>query len=167
MPIKVLLIEDDPEQVLLYSAVFHAAGYEVEVANDAVVAMTITRRFRPDLIVLDLGLPGGGGFEVLRRVRSMAHTIATPVLVLTASADRRDEAVAAGANAFLPKTCGHAQLLDVIEELTTDGIRAEPSGGGSDRALRAAALEALHQLTQPVGRRSRASSSPSSGDADA
>jgi|GEM_PF-1367043 len=159
MPIKVLLIEDDPEQVLVYSSVFRTAGYQLEVANDAVMAMTTARRFEPDVIVLDLGLPGGGGFEVLRRARANPQTVATPVLVLTASADRRDEAVAAGANAFLPKSSGHGMLLDVVEELTTDGISAELTDGGSDKALRAAAMEALHQLTQPTTRRPRASAS--------
>lgn len=162
MPIRVLLIEDDPEQVLVYSSVFRTAGYQLEVADDAVIAMTTARRFEPDLIVLDLGLPGRGGFEVLRRARSNPQTVATPVLVLTASADRRDEAIAAGANAFLPKTTGHGMLLDVVEELTTDGISAELTDGGSDKALRAAAIDALHQLTEPTKRRPRVSASGTS-----
>lgn len=148
MPTKVLLIEDDPEQVLVYSAVFRTAGHQLEVANDAVMAMTIARRFEPDLIVLDLGLPGGGGLEVMRRVRVNPQLVATPVLVLTASDNRRDDAIEAGANAFLSKSTGHATLLDVIEELLTDGIAAEAYDGGSDAALRQAATNALHYLSQ-------------------
>jgi CheY-like chemotaxis protein len=140
---KVLLIEDDPEQVVVYASVFGAEGYRLEVAADAVMAMTIARRSRPDVIVLDLGLPGGGGLEVLRRVRNSPQVASTPVLVLTASDDRRDDAITAGANAFLPKHASHVALLDVVDDLIARGVSSE---GGSLRALRAAAAAAAGQL---------------------
>jgi two-component system KDP operon response regulator KdpE len=69
---KVLVIEDDVDISRLLGMQLRAGGYEAAYASDAVTAMTVARKERPDLILLDLGLPGGGGLLVLQRLRTVA-----------------------------------------------------------------------------------------------
>src|SRR5579862_3204715 len=94
-----------------------AGGYEAAYASDAVTAMTVARKERPDLILLDLGLPGGGGLLVLERLRAIAELAATPVVVVTARTDAAGEvdARAAGAVDFIRKPIDEDELTAAIE----------------------------------------------------
>jgi len=82
-----------------------------------VTAMTVARKERPDLILLDLGLPGGCGLLVLERLRAIAELAATPVIVVTARTDAAGEqdARAAGAVDFLRKPVEGDDLAAAIE----------------------------------------------------
>src|SRR3989475_12598111 len=84
---KVLVIEDDPVARADLEARLEANGYIVALAADAASALTVVNRERPDLILLDLGLPAGGGFLVLERLRKIAPLPAIPVLVLPGRRD--------------------------------------------------------------------------------
>src|SRR5437762_13577274 len=86
---KVLVIEDDPVALADLQARLEANGYVVARAADAASAMTVVNRERPDLILLDLGLPAGDGFLVLERLRKIETLAAIPVLVVTRSEERR------------------------------------------------------------------------------
>jgi CheY-like chemotaxis protein len=79
--------------------------------------MTIARKEQPDLVVLDLGLPGGDGFLIMERMKAIASLCATPVIVVTASdpATSRDRALAAGASAFVSKPIDMAELAEAVE----------------------------------------------------
>jgi CheY-like chemotaxis protein len=91
--------------------------YRVEEAADGAEALAAIGRARPDLVVLDVNMPGLDGPEVCRRVRADATTHGLPVLVLTAAArdeDRR-RALAAGADGYMTKPFSPLALLDLID----------------------------------------------------
>lgn len=82
-------------------------------AADGVTAITAVKKEEPDAILLDLGLPGGDGFVILERLRSMSHTVATPVIVVTARPPEgnKSEAIKHGVVAFLQKPVRTEELL--------------------------------------------------------
>ena len=94
-----------------------ARSYETAFASDAITAMTVAREQRPDLVLLDLGLPGGDGFLIMERMKAIASLSTIPVIVITASdpAATRDRALAAGAQAFLSKPIDVAELAEAVE----------------------------------------------------
>jgi two-component system OmpR family response regulator len=79
---RLLVADDDPNIVELLSASLRFAGFEVATANDGGEALKVAKEFRPDLIVLDVMMPGVGGFDVVKRLREDGQR--TPVLFLTA-----------------------------------------------------------------------------------
>src|SRR3989449_3467251 len=101
--IKVLLVEDDAEMLDLTAYVLRRERFVVIEASDGATALRRWKADRPDLVVLDLGLPAVDGFEVLRRVREDDE--ATPILVLTARRDAQDilRCFNLGTDDFLPK----------------------------------------------------------------
>src|SRR5256885_10687384 len=84
---KVLVIEDDAVARGDLQARLEANGYVVARAADAASALTVVNRERPDLILLDLGLPAGDGYLVLERLRKIEALAAIPVLVITGRTD--------------------------------------------------------------------------------
>src|SRR5438445_5060814 len=101
--IKILLVEDDAEMLDLTAYVLRRERFVVVEASDGAMALRRWKADRPDLVVLDLGLPGLDGFEVLRRMREDDET--TPVLVLTARSQAQDilRCFNLGTDDFLPK----------------------------------------------------------------
>jgi two-component system, OmpR family, response regulator len=88
---RLLVVEDDPNIVELLSASLRYAGFEVAAAGNGQSALTMAREFRPDLIVLDVMMPGIDGFEVVRRLSAGGHRC--PVLFLTARDATADKIV--------------------------------------------------------------------------
>jgi len=87
---RILVVDDDQEICRLIKGYLEQAGYQVSVANDGEMALHAIRTERPDLIVLDLMLPGRNGWEITRIVRE-DHTLAqTPIIMLTARVDDTD-----------------------------------------------------------------------------
>src|SRR5438034_1665057 len=84
---KILVIEDDPVAHAALQARLEANGYIVARVADAASALTVVNRERPDLILLDLGLPAGDGFLVVERLRKIKAFAAIPVLVITGRSD--------------------------------------------------------------------------------
>jgi DNA-binding response OmpR family regulator len=113
---KILVIEDDPVARAAVHAQLTAQGYAVALAADAASAMTAANRHRPDLVLLDLGLPGGDGFLVMERLAANVQLAATPVVVITGRDDpaSRARARALGAREFLPKPVDHPALLAAL-----------------------------------------------------
>ena len=105
----VLLVEDDAPTRAAVARSLVAHGYDVHEAPDAATAIHEWERARPDLVILDLGLPDADGMVVLERVRAEAST---PVLVLTARDAERDKVAAldAGADDHVAKPFGMAEL---------------------------------------------------------
>ncbi len=93
-----------------------ANGYDTRFAGDALAAMVAVKQERPDLIILDLGLPAGDGYVVLGRLRNIPALACIPVVVLTArdAASNREKAFAAGCYAFFQKPPDNAALLSTI-----------------------------------------------------
>ena len=113
---KVLVIEDDAVARADLQARLGAAGYLVAQAADAASAMTVVNREHPDLILLDLGLPGGDGYLVLERLRKIAAFAAIPVLVITgrSDAETRQRVASLGVPPMLTKPVDTEALLAAV-----------------------------------------------------
>lgn len=109
-PRRILLVEDDRNHRWVMKRVLDSAfGEDIAVEEAESGERAIERASRPpfvDLILLDLGLPGIGGFEVLRRLRADARTKGLPIVVLTSSQEKEDirRAYECGANSFVSKS---------------------------------------------------------------
>jgi two-component system, OmpR family, KDP operon response regulator KdpE len=110
MGTRVLVVDDEPSIVRAVATNLRARGYEVLTAASGEAALTVVEIDQPDCIVLDLGLPGVDGLEVLRRLRTWTTT---PVVILTAVDGERDNAIALdlGADDYVTKPFGMADLL--------------------------------------------------------
>jgi DNA-binding response OmpR family regulator len=118
---KILIVEDDPVARQIMHARLKSA-YQVFMSGDALAAFTEARKQQPDLIILDLGLPAGGGFTVLQRVQSLPALAGTPVLVVSGMdrAANEKKAIEAGATAYIQKPAGEEELMAKIRELIGD-----------------------------------------------
>jgi len=115
-PASILIVDDDPNHNKFLSAWLRSAGYVPLVAVDGLQAVTIARRQRPELVLLDIGLPGGGGFSVLRRIKEMPALSDIPVLVISAqdAEGNAEQAMKGGAVGYLQKPVDlNALLLQV------------------------------------------------------
>jgi DNA-binding response OmpR family regulator len=123
---RVLIVEDDEEIVDVLRRTLRAEGYEVRAALDGPEALEDLDEFAPDLVVLDLGLPGMDGMEVMGRIRESSEV---PVLMLTARADPEDRVAGldTGADDYLIKPFDRAELLARIRAL----LRRHPPRGSA------------------------------------
>ena len=114
---KILIIEDDLDLRRGLNLRLRASNYDTAFAADAVMALSIAKKEAPDLILLDLGLPGGDGFLVLERMKSIASLACTPVIVLSARDPKANEkrALDAGADAFFQKPVNNQVLMTAIQ----------------------------------------------------
>ena len=141
---RLLLVEDNVALADTLCAVFKGAGYAVDWRTDGRDAEILGGQEPYDLCVLDLGLPGRGGLDVLKNWR--AQGIDLPVLVLTArgSWSERIDGLRAGADDYLPKPFHHEELLLRLQVLARRSHGREPQS-----VLRAVGLE-LDESTQHV-----------------
>jgi two-component system, OmpR family, KDP operon response regulator KdpE len=107
---RVLVVDDEPPIVRAVVANLRVRGYEVLTAASGEAALAAVEAHQPDCVVLDLGLPGVGGLEVLRRLRTWTEV---PVVVLTAIDSERDKVTALdlGADDYVTKPFGVAELM--------------------------------------------------------
>lgn len=107
---KILLVEDDENITIMVSAMLESAGYQVIEASTCSSAMLLASSHKPDLIVLDLGLPDMDGSELLKKLR---ETDLTPVIVLSARSDEHEKVTLfdLGANDYITKPFGAAEFL--------------------------------------------------------
>lgn len=126
---KLLLIEDDQQLTDALQPLLREAGYAVEISHDGIDGEFLGNELQPDLIVLDLGLPGKNGLDVLRSWRSAGNR--TPVLVLTArdAWHERVDGLKAGADDYLGKPFHSQELLARLEAI------ARRHGGQASNAL--------------------------------
>jgi DNA-binding response OmpR family regulator len=114
----ILVVDDNPTIRKGLSVRLRASGYEVVFAEDAISATAALLTERPDLVILDLGLPAGGGFVVMERLHKNDHVANIPVIVLTGREldGNRDRALQAGAAAFFQKPVDDGTLLLAIRK---------------------------------------------------
>jgi DNA-binding response OmpR family regulator len=112
----ILIVEDDAVARQVVQRALRQAGFEVVIAPDALAAVSQARTKRPDLIVLDLGLPAGGGFSVMQRIRVLPELSTTPILVVSGLDRAQNEARAldAGASGYLQKPVTPEQIVAAI-----------------------------------------------------
>ncbi len=110
---RVLIVEDEVDIADLIKFNLQRAGYEVSQAHDGVVGVKTAIGERPDLIILDLMLPGRDGYSVFREVRRDARTSHIPVIMLTARAQTEDriQGLEAGADDYLTKPFSPKELV--------------------------------------------------------
>ncbi|MFN7902171.1 MAG: response regulator [Holosporales bacterium] len=104
-PIIVLVVEDRPESNRLFCAIFEHAGYQTIPILDGKDVMQAIAKRRPDLILMDIGLPSISGAELTRRIKADPDLCTIPILVCTAFTSKEDwsDLQTIGADAMLPK----------------------------------------------------------------
>jgi CheY-like chemotaxis protein len=124
---KILIVEDDKDMHRVLNVRLRVHGYHTHVASDVFQAITLARAEKPDLILLDLGLPAGGGFTVMERLQDTPALAVIPVIVLTARerAGNEERALKGGAVAFLQKPVDNAHLLSAIRQALGEATSAE------------------------------------------
>src|SRR5204862_887434 len=139
-PKRILVIEDNPDLAYGLRNNLEIEGYEVEVAKDGTRGLSRAKTANPDLVVLDLMLPGMDGFRVLRALRDDGHGM--PVLILTARGEEADKVrgLRLGADDYVTKPFGVLELLARVEALLR---RTAPSGGGAAPPERFGAIEII------------------------
>lgn len=115
---QILIIDDNPIDLRLSSALLGVKGFEVEVAVDAEQAQLLLRRMVPDLMVVDIALPGMDGLTLTRLVKEDPRLAHVPVVALTAFAKRGDEerAAAAGCERYFTKPIDTESFAEEIAE---------------------------------------------------
>ena len=118
-PTRVLLVEDNELNRDMLSRRLARRGFHVVTALDGEEAIQQTNEIKPDLILMDMGLPGLNGWDATRRIKANPETNAIPVIALTAHAMNvdREQALAAGCDAFETKPVELQRLLTTIQSL--------------------------------------------------
>lgn len=126
---RVLVVDDEPDVLLLCRLNLQQRGHELLEAADGSAALEIARELHPDVIVLDLMLPGISGYDVLEALQRDAETTNIPVLVLTAKSLRadRERSHGLGASAFLTKPFLPNELCEMVDSLMLRATERDPS----------------------------------------
>lgn len=116
---KILIVEDEVSLLKLESILLTTRGYKVSAVTDGLKALEEIKNDIPDLVLLDIMIPGIDGFEVCRRIKADPVTANLPVVMLTAKKSSADQTrgVAAGADAYITKPFKSAKIIEVVEEL--------------------------------------------------
>lgn len=115
---RILLIDDEERIVNFLSLKLKVSGYEVVCASDGEKGLELARKYNPDIMLLDIIMPGIDGLEVLRRLRKFS---AMPVIVLSAKEHIYDETMALGANGFISKPFNPDDLTAKIKHIFGPG----------------------------------------------
>lgn len=123
MSLRVLVVEDNPVNLELITEVLMQEGYQVLTAQSAEAGLRLAVAERPDLILMDMQLPGMTGYEVTHRLKANPATAAIPVIALTASAMRGDDlkALEAGCDGYLTKPLDLRAFRDTLGHLLPPG----------------------------------------------
>jgi len=116
---RILAVDDDPRNLRLIESILRPEGYAIELAGSGEDALAAAHRSPPDLILLDVMMPGMSGFDVARRLKEQVHTRVVPVIMVTSLNDRasRLSALEIGAEDFLTKPIDRAELWARVRNL--------------------------------------------------
>ena len=120
---KILCVEDDPTSLKQMRDALQSHGYDTAEATNGEQAVVRARELKPDLIVMDIRLPGIDGLEATRRLKSDPSTAGIPIVAVTAHAMPDDEAkiLAAGCEAYLAKPLHFAEFVSTVKSLLGNG----------------------------------------------
>jgi DNA-binding response OmpR family regulator len=156
-PRLVLLADDDQDLLMVLSAALRQRGYEVAVAQDAVAAMSAAVKLRPQVVVLDVGLPGGEGSVVMKRMHALPQLAGVPVVMMSGRDPQkyRTEALAAGASAYLSKPVDPDALVVALHVAMGEDVDSVQAGtacgpGGLSELLRDMGLETEEQIASAL-----------------
>ena len=114
----ILVVDDLPQNIRLLEAVLSPKGFRVTVASSGEEALHVLGKEKPDLVLLDILMPGMDGYEVCRRIREDRETAFLPVIMITASgAEEKIRAIESGADDFVSKPFDQAELLARVRSL--------------------------------------------------
>ena len=116
---NILVIDDDPGVVRFLKNALELEGYRVSVATDGLQGLSSARQDEPDVVILDVMLPGIDGYEVCRRLKAERITRYIPVMMLTVKDKKADREVGVrvGANEYLPKPIDLVDLMSALDSL--------------------------------------------------
>ena len=116
---KVLVVDDEPNIVISLKFLLENAGFDVKSESDGQSALDAIASSTPDVLVLDVMLPGLDGFQVLRELRSDPRYEKLPVLMLTAKGQREDRktAIDTGADVFISKPFSNDEVVKAVQDL--------------------------------------------------
>ncbi len=123
IPAKVLVIDDEPNIVTAVEFLLQQQNLEVAKAYNGVEALEILPEFNPDIIILDVMMPGIDGFEVARKIRSMSAFENIRIVFLTAKGTDKDRwaGYASGGEVYLTKPFDNETLIEVVMEILKFG----------------------------------------------
>ena len=139
---RILIVDDDVETREFLGEELRDLGHELIYAADGVQALSLMRREQPDLMLLDLRLPGGDGFSVLEQLRGIPDFASIPVIVFSGmrSPDAEERALMLGARVFVHKSFRGNELIEAIAVALLVAVVAQQA---DDLALRAQAPAGL------------------------
>ncbi|OGO43915.1 MAG: hypothetical protein A2137_04445 [Chloroflexi bacterium RBG_16_58_8] len=129
MSSKILLIEDDPAISRLVDYTLRHQGYEIIIASNGLEGIRKAHSEAPDLVILDLMLPGIDGFEICHRLRADASTAKLPILMFSAKAQEIDKTTGlkVGADDYLTKPAAPAEILNRVQKLLAEKKDGAPA----------------------------------------
>lgn len=121
---KVLCVEDNPVNMLLVSRIVEAEGHELIKAVDATAAEAILAETVPDIILLDINLPGKSGLDLAREFKGDARLAPVPLIATTAQVlvGDRERCLEAGCDDYLPKPLDIRKLREVLRTYLNNGV---------------------------------------------
>ncbi len=127
-----LLVEDNEDNRTIYSTMLRHLGYQVIEAVDGVQAVALARSEHPDIILMDISIPGIDGWEATRILREDASTQAIPIIALTAHAlsDDRERAAKVGFSSYLAKPIEPNAVVAEVRRLIGGDVGARRTPGG-------------------------------------
>ncbi|TDR56639.1 MULTISPECIES: response regulator [Halomonas] len=119
---KVLVVDDEPNIVLSLEFLMQQAGFQVDTAEDGESALSRIAESPPDLVLLDISLPGISGFDVLERLRSDPDHARLPIIMLTAHGREveREKGLALGADDYITKPFSTQALVEKVKKLLAE-----------------------------------------------
>ena len=125
----IMIVDDEPAMLALLEIIFKRKGFTVLTASGAYQALNLLAKEKPDLIILDVMMPGISGLELCRRLRTDPSTAKTPVLILSGWSDLEaaQRSIAAGANDFLTKTTPPTHIVKKVQALLSHS-KQQPFG---------------------------------------
>jgi CheY-like chemotaxis protein len=135
---KILIADDERALRLLIAGTLEIGEYDILEADNGIQALDLVKRERPDLIILDVMMPGITGYEVCKRIKTNPDIADTKVLILTAKGQQSDEEAAweALADFYLAKPFSPMELLSMVEEVLSVFARKKRQFiGGKSRPI--------------------------------
>ncbi|MBP2651319.1 MAG: response regulator receiver protein [Firmicutes bacterium] len=128
--VKILIVDDEPSIRFLVSASLEDEGYDITEAVDGLQAYDIIQKDKPNLIILDVMMPGLTGYELCSRLKNDASTRDILILMLTAKGQENDrlESQQAGADFYLRKPFSPLELIEVVGSLLENQVIAPERG---------------------------------------
>jgi two-component system cell cycle response regulator DivK len=133
---RILVVEDNPANMKLVNLLLHKAGHTVLCAVDAETGLTLARAELPDLILMDIQLPGMDGLAATALLKKDPATSAIPIIALTAMAmkEDREKTRSAGCDGYIAKPLRYQELYVEIDKLLTGSREPHAAGGAANAA---------------------------------